>query len=96
MTVAKNIAGGHHEWWNGAGYPRGLRGEKIPLEARIMALADVYDALVSGRVYKKSWSHESAIQFIIEKKDIQFDPLVVEAFVFEAEAFNQIAQAFKD
>ena len=95
-TVAKNIAGGHHEWWNGAGYPRGLRGEKIPLEARIMALADVYDALVSERVYKKSWSHESAIQFIIEKKDIQFDPLVVEAFLFEAETFNQIAQAFKD
>ncbi len=96
ITVAKNIAGGHHEWWNGEGYPRGLQGEKNPLEARIMALADVYDALVSARVYKKSWSHQSAVQFIIEKKEIQFDPLVVEAFVFEAETFNQIAQAFKD
>ena len=96
MTVAKNIAGGHHEWWNGEGYPRGLQGQKIPLEARIMALADVYDALVSERVYKNSWTHESAIQFIIEKKEIQFDPLVIEAFLLETDAFNQIAQAFKD
>ncbi len=96
MAVAKNIAGGHHEWWNGDGYPRGLQGQVIPLEARIMALADVYDALVSARVYKKSWTHASAVQFIVEKKDIQFDPLVVEAFLFETDTFNQIAQAFKD
>lgn len=96
LTVAKNIAGGHHEWWNGAGYPRGTLGHAIPLEARIMALADVYDALVSERVYKKNWTHQSAIQFILEKKEMQFDPLVVEAFVFETDAFNEIAQAFKD
>ena len=54
LSVAKNIAGGHHEWWNGEGYPRGLQGQQIPLEARIMAIADVYDALVSERVYKKT------------------------------------------
>jgi response regulator RpfG family c-di-GMP phosphodiesterase len=96
LTVAQNIAGGHHEHWNGEGYPRGLRGLDIPLEARIMALADVYDALVSERVYKKNWTHESAVQFIVEKKEIQFDPLVVEAFLCETEVFNQIAHAFKD
>ena len=96
LTVAQNIAGGHHEYWNGEGYPRGLQGQQIPLEARIMALADVYDALVSERVYKKSWPHESAVHFIIEKKDIQFDPLVVDAFLCETDAFTEIAQAFKD
>lgn len=96
LTVAQNIAGGHHEYWNGEGYPRGLQGQQIPLEARIMALADVYDALVSERVYKKNWSHENAVQFIIEKKDSQFDPLVVEAFLCDADVFNEIAQAFKD
>ena len=96
ITVAKNIAGGHHEWWNGEGYPRSLQGEKIPLEARIMALADVYDALVSERVYKKNWTHEDAVQFITEKKETQFDPLVVEAFLCETGTFHEIAQAFKD
>ena len=96
LTVAQNIAGGHHEYWNGEGYPRGLRGLQIPLEARIMALADVYDALVSERVYKKHWTHENAVQFITEKKGAQFDPLVVEAFLCETDAFDQIAQTFKD
>ena len=96
LKVAQNIAGGHHEHWDGQGYPRGLQGRQIPLEARIMALADVYDALVSKRVYKKNWTHESAVQFILEKKGIQFDPLVVEAFLCETDAFNQIAQEFKD
>ena len=96
LTVAQNIAGGHHEYWNGEGYPRGLQGQQIPLEARIMALADVYDALVSERVYKKSWAHESAVQFITKKKDIQFDPLVVEAFLWDTSVFNEIAQEFKD
>ena len=96
LMVAQNIAGGHHEYWNGEGYPRGLRGLQIPLEARIMALADVYDALVSERVYKKHWTHENAVQFITEKKGAQFDPLVVEAFLCETDAFDQIAQTFKD
>ena len=96
LMVAQNIAGGHHEYWNGEGYPRGLKGQQIPLEARIMALADVYDALVSERVYKKNWTHDSAIQFIIEKKGIQFDPLVVEAFLCELDTFDEIAKTFKD
>jgi response regulator RpfG family c-di-GMP phosphodiesterase len=96
LTIAKNIAGGHHEWWNGEGYPRGLHGQQIPLEARIMALADVYDALVSERVYKKNWTHDEAVQFIIEKKGMQFDPLIVDAFLCERHVCNQIAQTFKD
>jgi response regulator RpfG family c-di-GMP phosphodiesterase len=96
ITVAKNIAGGHHEWWNGEGYPRGLQGLAIPLEARIMALADVYDALVSERVYKKNWTHDQAVQFILEKKGIQFDPFIVDAFLCERDVCNQIAQTFKD
>ena len=96
LSVAKNIAGGHHEWWNGEGYPRGLQGQQIPLEARIMAIADVYDALVSERVYKKNWTHDEAVQFILEKKKIQFDPLVVDAFLCESETCNQIAQTFRD
>ena len=96
LSVAKNIAGGHHEWWNGEGYPRGLQGQQIPLEARIMAIADVYDALVSERVYKKTWTHDEAVQFILEKKKIQFDPLVVDAFLCESETCNQIAQTFRD
>jgi response regulator RpfG family c-di-GMP phosphodiesterase len=96
LSVAKNIAGGHHEWWNGEGYPRGLQGQQIPLEARIMAIADVYDALVSERVYKKNWAHHEAVQFILEKKKIQFDPLVVDAFLCESDTCNQIAQTFRD
>ena len=96
LSVAKNIAGGHHEWWNGEGYPRGLQGQQIPLEARIMAIADVYDALVSERVYKKNWTHDEAVQFILEKKKIQFDPLVVDAFLCESDTCNQIAQTFRD
>jgi response regulator RpfG family c-di-GMP phosphodiesterase len=96
LSVAKNIAGGHHEWWNGEGYPRGLQGQQIPLEARIMAIADVYDALVSERVYKKNWTHHEAVQFILDKKKIQFDPLVVDAFLCESDTCNQIAQTFRD
>jgi hypothetical protein len=96
LSVAKNIAGGHHEWWNGEGYPRGLQGQQIPLEARIMAIADVYDALVSERVYKENWTHDEAVQFILEKKKIQFDPLVVDAFLCESDTCNQIAQTFRD
>jgi HD-GYP domain-containing protein (c-di-GMP phosphodiesterase class II) len=90
------IAGGHHEKWNGKGYPRGLVGEQIPLPARIMSLADMYDALVSERVYKKSWSHDEAVLEILSKREIQFDPVVVDAFLLEAENFKAIAQRYQD
>lgn len=90
------IAGGHHEKWDGAGYPRGLAGEAIPLEARIMSLADMYDALVSERVYKKAWPHEQAVQEIIAKRGTHFDPVIVDAFIAEQESFRKIAQQYRD
>jgi HD-GYP domain-containing protein (c-di-GMP phosphodiesterase class II) len=96
ISSAKKIAGGHHEKWDGTGYPRGLAGQSIPLEARIMSLADMYDALVNERPYKKAWSHESAVKEIISKSGNQFDPLIVEAFVAEQDTFHSIAIEFQE
>ena len=96
IEYAIRIAGAHHERWDGTGYPNGLRGEDIPLEARIMALADMYDALVTQRPYKKSWPHEDAVQEIMSKKGTHLDPVVVEAFVYEQSQFKEIAKKFKD
>lgn len=96
IAVAIQIAGGHHEQWNGSGYPRGLSGNAIPLSARIMALADMYDALISERVYKKEWSHDKAVAEIVSKKGTHFDPAVVEAFILEQDHFKEIAQKHKD
>ena len=72
--IAINVAHYHHEKWNGQGYPYGLKGEDIPLEARIMAIADVYDALVSKRVYKDEFSFEEANRIILESMGTHFDP----------------------
>ncbi len=80
-TIAVNIAHSHHERYDGTGYPDGLKGEQIPLEARIMALADVYDALVSERVYKKAFPPEKARRIISEESGKQFDPLLAELFL---------------
>jgi len=96
LDVAVCIAGGHHENWDGSGYPRGRKGEEIPLAARIMALADVYDALVSERIYKKNWSHEDAMADIVAQRGIRFDPLVVDAFLLEASQFQEISQRYRD
>ena len=71
----------HHEKWDGSGYPTGIKGEQIPLSARIMAVADVFDALVAERVYKKSFTYEKAMQIITEGSGTHFDPEVVSAFV---------------
>jgi len=80
LEVAQVIATSHHEKWDGSGYPDGLAGEAIPLPGRLMALADVFDALTTPRVYKKAWSMEQAIDFILEQKGKHFDPDIVEAF----------------
>lgn len=96
IEAAIAIAGSHHERWDGQGYPRGVSGQDIPLSARIMALADMYDALVSERVYKREWSHQDAVDEIIRKKGSHFDPLVVDAFVAEKDEFQAIAQKHKD
>lgn len=90
------IAGGHHEKWDGSGYPRGLRAQNIPLEARIMSLADMYDALVSRRVYKGAWTHDEAAAEIIAKRGTQFDPVIVDAFIAEQARFQEIARTYQD
>jgi HD-GYP domain-containing protein (c-di-GMP phosphodiesterase class II) len=71
----------HHEKWDGTGYPRGLRGEQIPLVARIFAIADVWDAITSDRPYRKAWTNEAALEYIKSQSGKQFDPKVVEAFL---------------
>jgi len=86
IDMGVDIAHSHHEKWDGTGYPEGLEGEEIPLAGRIMALVDVYDALISDRPYGKAFSHEKARNIILEGKGVQFDPSVVEAF--ESVEFN--------
>ncbi len=81
LEVARDIALYHHEKWDGSGYPKGLKEEEIPLSARIMAVADVFDALISDRVYKKAFSYEKAMSIIIEESGTHFDPDVVKAFI---------------
>ena len=94
LIEARNLAGGHHEKWNGKGYPRGLSGEEIPLAARIMAVADVFDALISKRVYKPPFTIEKALSIIKEDAGSHFDPLVAEAFLAEEEEVRKVAEAF--
>jgi len=96
IKEAIKIAGGHHEKWDGSGYPRGLKGDQIPLSARIMALADVYDALVSKRAYKAGWSHEDTVNEIASKSGSHFDPLVVDAFNKEQDGFLAIYRQYED
>lgn len=96
LEIAKEIAGGHHEKWDGSGYPRGLKETKIPLSARIMAIADVYDALVSKRIYKPAFSHEEALEIIIKGKANHFDPELIDVFLEIEDEFNTIAKQYKD
>ena len=91
ITTAIKVAGAHHERWDGLGYPRKLSGESIPIEARIMSVADVFDALVSNRPYKKGWSVDEAYEEIVKQSGTAFDPHVVEAFVAERQVFEEIA-----
>jgi len=96
LTFAKEIALHHQERWDGSGYPAGLVGEEIPLSARLMAVADVYDALISARVYKAAMSHEEAVRMIVERRGIDFDPVVVDALLESQTAFRDIARQFAD
>lgn len=96
FVIAANIAGGHHENWDGSGYPRGIADVNIPLEARLMALADVYDALTTDRAYKKRWSHEQAVSEITRLEGIKFDPEVVAAFKRSEEQFRAISMEWAE
>ena len=90
LAMGKEIAYNHHEKWDGSGYPRGLKAEAIPLSARIIAVADVYDALTTKRFYKKAYSHEKAKAMIIRLKGKHFDPEIVEAFIAIEAEFNRV------
>lgn len=96
LHFAKEIAYYHHEKWDGSGYPEGLAGEAIPLTARLMALADVYDALISKRIYKEGMPHDQAARVLAEGKGRHFDPDVVEAFLVIQDEFKLIAARYAD
>ena len=96
LRYALDIAYCHHEKWDGSGYPQGLKGEDIPLAARLMALADVYDALVSKRVYKPAFSHEKALQIIEESSGTHFDPDIAVAMIEIQHELNEIAIRYSD
>lgn len=96
IKIAADIALSHHEYYDGNGYPNKLKGDQIPLCGRVMAVADVYDALVSRRPYKDPYPHEVAVQEILKGKGAQFDPDVVDAFVSIADGLPELYQKFKD
>jgi len=96
LRIAGEIALSHQEKWDGSGYPHGLSGTQIPLSARLMAVADVYDALISKRVYKPAFSHEEAAKILRDGAGKHFDPAVISAFIDMEETFAQIAVAFAD
>ena len=87
LKYAKIFAGTHHEKWDGTGYPTGMAGEEIPLQGRLMAIADVYDALASDRPYKKAYPHEEAVQIILDGKGTHFDPILIDVFERVADQF---------
>jgi putative two-component system response regulator len=86
----------HQEKWDGSGYPEALKGDAIPISARLMALADVYDALISRRVYKEGMPHDKAVDIIVEGRNSHFDPDVVDAYLVIQDQFKAIAARFVD
>lgn len=96
LKYAKEIAYGHQEKWDGSGYPEGLAGDSIPVSARLMAVADVYDALISRRVYKEGMPHAKALAIITEGRGSHFDPDVVDAFLSVEGEFQAIARRYAD
>lgn len=96
LKYAKEIAYSHHEKWDGTGYPQGLAGEQIPISARLMALADVYDALISCRIYKDGMRHEDAVKIIAEGRGTHFDADIVDAFLRIQHQFQAISSRYAD
>ncbi len=96
MIMARDIALTHHEKWDGSGYPNGLSGEEIPLVGRIVAVADVFDALTSTRPYKRAWSMEEALTFLRENSGKHFDPTLIELFISAFDEIRPICESYAD
>ena len=96
LRLARQIAHTHHEKWDGSGYPQGISGDDIPLAGRIMAVADVYDALISKRIYKPPFTHAKARDILQADSGTHFDPRIIDAFISREEEFRQIALEFAD
>jgi len=96
LRYAREIAHCHHEKWDGSGYPQGLRGDEIPISARLMAVADVYDALISRRPYKQPYTHQEAIALIQEGRGGHFDPDIVDVLIGLADTCRDIANRYRD
>ena len=96
LRIAREITLSHHEKWDGSGYPLGINGQDIPISGRLMSIADVYDALISKRVYKPPFTHKKAVGIIIEGKGSHFDPKLVDAFINTQEEFREIGIEFAD
>jgi putative two-component system response regulator len=96
LEHAKIFAGTHHEKWDGSGYPAGIKGRDIPLHGRLMAIADVYDALISERPYKKPFSHQEAVDIIVSGRGTHFDPEITDIFLSVAHLFNDAATCINE
>ncbi|MGI9134282.1 MAG: HD-GYP domain-containing protein, partial [Rhodoferax sp.] len=96
LQLARSVALNHHERWDGTGYPNGLRGANIPIEGRMVAIADVYDALTSERPYKKAWPVEQARAYLVEQAGLAFDPDLVGVFESLIPEINEIGRRFAD
>jgi putative two-component system response regulator len=96
LTIAKELVASHHEKWDGSGYPQGLAGKQIPVSARLVAIADVYDALISNKVYKDGVPHDKAVQIIFGERGGHFDPDLVDAFIEIHDEIAAIAARFAD
>ena len=96
LGLARNIALTHHEKWDGSGYPNGLAGKDIPLEGRICAIADVFDALTSIRPYKKAWTEGEALDFLVKQKGKHFDPVLVDLFLAQMPAIRAIRERWAE
>ena len=95
LRMAYEIALNHHEHWNGGGYPRGMAGDAIPLPARIVAVADGYDALTSERPYKEAWSHARAVTELRSKRGTVYDPAVLDAFLQAADEIEELREELR-
>lgn len=96
VQLAASIALSHHEKWDGTGYPKGLKGESIPIDGRITAISDVFDALTTTRPYKEPWPLEKAVALIQESAGTAFDPMLVEVFNKNLDKFTAIMQELHD